>query len=105
MKSISHKQTLSFTNITIGQDSTIPIRINNNVKDIGDVSFKYNSPKVEVTYPSYRDLKNIKYSFFLDGIDKSWTPWTNIGRYAISYLPVGQYTLHAKALLNQTSIL
>ncbi len=98
MKSISHKQKLSFTNITIGQDSTIPIRINNNVKDIGDVSFKYNSLKVEVTYPSYRDLKNIKYSFFLDGIDKSWTPWANIGRYAISYLPVGQYTLHAKAL-------
>jgi len=101
VRKASDKQTIFFTNITIGHDSTIPIRnyrYNNNVMNIGDISFKYNSLKINVAYPSYKNLENIKYSFYLDGIDKSWTPWTNVGKYKISYLPVGQHTLHVKAL-------
>ncbi len=90
---------LSFIKITIGQDSILPIYPNyNDIRDIGKIDFKYNSLKVKVAYPSYQNSENLRYSFFLEGIDKTWTSWNNSGKYSISYLPIGDYVLHVKAL-------
>lgn len=58
---------------------------------------KERSPKINFSTLDYSDVNNVKYTYWLEGYDSSWsvpspTPWVNYQN-----LPFGSYRLHVKA--------
>lgn len=61
------------------------------------LSYEERSPKINFSTLDYSDVNNVKYSYWLEGYDSSWsvpspTPWVNYQN-----LPFGSYRLHVKA--------
>ncbi len=88
-----------FRDVVVGQDSTMPTYNGKDPKhlSLGEIDFDNNALKVRVAFPSYSNSENIRFSYYLEGLDRNWSTWTSSDQFAITYLPVGKYTLHAKA--------
>lgn len=61
------------------------------------LSYEERSPKINISTLDYSDVNNVKYTYWLEGYDSSWsvpspTPWVNYQN-----LPFGSYRLHVKA--------
>lgn len=61
------------------------------------LSYEERSPKINFSTLDYSDVNNVKYTYWLEGYDSSWsvpspTPWVNCQN-----LPFGSYRLHVKA--------
>lgn len=61
------------------------------------LSYEERSPKINFSTLNYSDVNNVKYTYWLEGYDSSWsvpspTPWVNYQN-----LPFGSYRLHVKA--------
>lgn len=61
------------------------------------LSYEERSPKINFSTLDYFDVNNVKYTYWLEGYDSSWsvpspTPWVNYQN-----LPFGSYRLHVKA--------
>lgn len=61
------------------------------------LSYEERSPKINFSTLDYSDVNNVKYTYWLEGYDSSWsvpspTPWVNYKN-----LPFGSYRLHVKA--------
>lgn len=61
------------------------------------LSYEERSPKINFYTLDYSDVNNVKYTYWLEGYDSSWsvpspTPWVNYQN-----LPFGSYRLHVKA--------
>ena len=61
------------------------------------LSYEERSPKINFSTLDYSDVNNVKYTYWLEGYDSSWsvpspTPWVNNQN-----LPFGSYRLHVKA--------
>lgn len=61
------------------------------------LSYEERSPKINFSTLDYSDVNNVKYTYWLEGYDSSWsvpspTPWANYQN-----LPFGSYRLHVKA--------
>ena len=61
------------------------------------LSYEERSPKINFSTFDYSDVNNVKYTYWLEGYDSSWsvpspTPWVNYQN-----LPFGSYRLHVKA--------
>lgn len=61
------------------------------------LSYEERSPKINFSTLDYSDVNNVKYTYWLEGYDLSWsvpspTPWVNYQN-----LPFGSYRLHVKA--------
>lgn len=61
------------------------------------LSYEERSPKINFSTLDYSDVNNVKYTYWLEGYDTSWsipspTPWVNYQN-----LPFGSYRLHVKA--------
>lgn len=61
------------------------------------LSYEERSPKINFSTLDYSDANNVKYTYWLEGYDSSWsvpspTPWVNYQN-----LPFGSYRLHVKA--------
>lgn len=61
------------------------------------LSYEERSPKINFSTLDYADVNNVKYTYWLEGYDSSWsvpspTPWVNYQN-----LPFGSYRLHVKA--------
>lgn len=61
------------------------------------LSYEERSPKINFSTLGYSDVNNVKYTYWLEGYDSSWsvpspTPWVNYQN-----LPFGSYRLHVKA--------
>lgn len=61
------------------------------------LSYEERSPKINFSTLDYSDVNNVKYTYWLEGYDSSWsvpspTPWVNYQN-----LPFGSYRLHVKA--------
>lgn len=59
--------------------------------------YEERSPKINFSTLDYSDVNNVKYTYWLEGYDSSWsvpspTPWVNYQN-----LPFGSYRLHVKA--------
>ncbi len=69
-------------------------------KDTMKLSYNNNSPIIDFSTLDYSDVNNVKYTFWLEGYDKTWnTPSPNAWA-AYKNLPPGDYKLHAKACNN-----
>lgn len=61
------------------------------------LSYEERSPKINFSTLDYSDVNNVKYTYWLEGYDTSWsipspTPWVNYQN-----LPFGSYRLHVNA--------
>lgn len=58
---------------------------------------KNNSPVIDFSTLDYSDVKNVKYTYWLEGYDKIWSTTSPNAWAAYKNLPTGSYKLHAKA--------
>lgn len=61
------------------------------------LTYEQRSPNIHFSTLDYSDVRNVKYTYRLEGFDQSWsqpssTPWA-----AYQKLPAGKYILHVKA--------
>lgn len=61
------------------------------------LTYEQRSPNIHFSTLDYSDVRNVKYTYRLEGFDQSWsqpssTPWA-----AYQELPAGKYLLHVKA--------
>lgn len=61
------------------------------------LTYEQRSPNIHFSTLDYSDVRNVKYTYRLEGFDQSWsqpssTPWA-----AYQKLPAGKYVLHIKA--------
>lgn len=61
------------------------------------LTYEQRSPNIHFSTLDYSDVRNVKYTYHLEGFDQSWsqpssTPWA-----AYQKLPAGKYLLHVKA--------
>lgn len=62
-----------------------------------ELTYEQRSPNIHFSTLDYSDVRNVKYTYRLEGFDQSWskpssTPWA-----AYQKLPAGKYLLHVKA--------
>ncbi len=61
------------------------------------LTYEQRSPNIHFSTLDYSDVRNVKYTYHLEGFDQAWskpssTPWA-----AYQKLPAGKYVLHVKA--------
>ena len=97
---LSESPTLSIRSISIKGDSLLPLPIlsHEGFYTIAPIDYKHNALKIEFFFPYYSNLKDVKFSYYLEGIDKTWSRWTTSGEYQINFIPQGEYVLRAKAI-------
>lgn len=73
--------------------------INNklNLPENLELTYKENRLTFELRSFSYLDLAELKFSYFLDGFDEKWSPYTSNRILDFPNLHHGKYTLHIKA--------
>lgn len=65
--------------------------------DMMTLDYSDNSPVIDFSTLDYSDVKNVKYTYWLEGYDKTWSGASPISWAAYKNLPSGKYILHAKA--------
>lgn len=55
------------------------------------------SPKIDFSTLDYSDVSNVKYTYWLEGYDQSWSSPSPTSWASYKNLPSGTYTLHVKA--------
>lgn len=62
-----------------------------------EISYDENSPTIDFSTLDYSDVSNVKYSYWLEGYDKTWSTPSPVSWASYSHLSPGTYRLHAKA--------
>ncbi len=61
------------------------------------IPYKYNNLRFVFAAGYYGNSKDLQFSFYLDGYDKDWSPWTEENVKEYSNLPSGDYTFYVKS--------
>lgn len=88
---------LLFTQIQIGEHQLSSFFEEHNIY-AGQFSFNDNSVFVRVTSPSFCNIGNNRYSFFMEGFDSIWSEWSFDNHVNYRYLTEGNYTLLVKSI-------
>ncbi len=59
--------------------------------------YKFHNLRFVFSAGDYSNVKYLKYSYFLKGYDKDWSPWTSENIKEYSNLPAGNYTFYVKS--------
>ncbi len=86
------KLLLFFTHIIAGKD-TLAISSDK----ISTIEYKNHNLTFEFVAPYYDATNNIKYQYFLEGFDKTWSDWTTATSKEYTNLFEGSYTFHVRA--------
>jgi signal transduction histidine kinase/DNA-binding response OmpR family regulator/ligand-binding sensor domain-containing protein len=70
---------------------------NNEFPENLKVPYEENSVSLSYAAPLYIGQKEMQYSTWLEGLDKSWSDWTKQTTREYINLPYGRYTFHVKA--------
>ncbi|MDP5172759.1 MAG: ATP-binding protein [Bacteroidia bacterium] len=62
-----------------------------------ELPYKNNSITFQYAAPYYKSESEVQYSYFLDGWDKTWSPWKSEYKKDYTLLPPGDYTFRVKA--------
>jgi ligand-binding sensor domain-containing protein/DNA-binding CsgD family transcriptional regulator len=65
-----------------------------------EIANNWNSLHFEYSSPSYEAQNSIEYSYFLNGFDKDWSPWSKKTEKEYTHLPAGAYAFQIKAKNN-----
>ncbi len=74
-------------------------------REASDISFRQNNLTVSVFFSDYSYMNTAKYRYKLVGDDKVWNELSASSVKAYSYLPQGDYTLHAEAIAQTGEVL
>lgn len=61
------------------------------------LSYENNSPQIDFSTLDYSDVSNVKYTYWLEGYDKSWSSPSSSASASYKNLSPGEYVFHAKA--------
>ncbi len=61
------------------------------------LTYEQRSPNIHFSTLDYSDVRNVKYTYRLEGFDQSWNKPSSTPRAAYQKLPAGKYLLHVKA--------
>lgn len=61
------------------------------------LTYEQRSPNIHFSTLDYSDVRNVKYTYRLEGFDQSWSQPSSTPRAAYQKLPAGKYLLHVKA--------
>lgn len=84
---------LYFTKICFGEHC-LSSDDTSNVIYAGNIAAANNSLSVQVTCPSFLGIGKNKFSYFIEGFDKTWSELTANNNILYRYIPPGDYTLH-----------
>ncbi len=65
--------------------------------DSPKISYKNSSLRIEFSAPYYLAPEKTEFTYKIDGLNKTWSPWSTISTIEYPILPPGKYTIHAKA--------
>jgi ligand-binding sensor domain-containing protein/DNA-binding CsgD family transcriptional regulator len=66
-------------------------------KSIPEIRYRWNSIHFEYSSSLYGKQSSIEYSYYLDGFDNRWSPWSKKTEKEYLYLSPGSYTFKVKA--------
>src|SRR5690606_937840 len=81
--------------ITVKKDSVI-FPGSNNGSDIRSISFDQNDLTFQFALPSYDHSSLNQFQYYLEGYDRSWSPWTSRSQVSFSNLTEGDYVFHVR---------
>lgn len=61
------------------------------------LTYEQRSPNIHFSTLDYSDVRNVKYTYRLEGFDQTWSQPSSTPRAAYKKLPAGKYLLHVKA--------
>lgn len=61
------------------------------------LTYEQRSPNIHFSTHDYSDVRNVKYTYRLEGFDQAWSQPSSTARAAYQKLPAGKYLLHVKA--------
>lgn len=61
------------------------------------LTYEQRSPNIHFSTLDYSDVRNVKYTYRLEGFDQAWSKPSSTPRAAYQKLPAGKYVLHVKA--------
>lgn len=61
------------------------------------LSYEERSPRINFSTLDYSDVNNVKYTYWLEGVDQTWSTPSPTSWASYKNLPSGTYTLHVKA--------
>jgi len=67
-------------------------------KDFPDLKFDNNSLRFDYAAPFYEGHDKIQYQTWMEGFEKTWSPWGNNYYKEYTNLPPGKYKFHVRAL-------
>ena len=87
------------TNYKSNQDTSNRLQINSDaLVDVGTIlEFKDNSLVFNYSLPFYEDESRNEYSYYLEGNDKEWSPWTTETKKEYTNLKEGDYVYKVKS--------
>lgn len=60
------------------------------------LTYEQRSPNIHFSTLDYSDVRNVKYTYRLEGFDQAWSKPSSTPRAAYQKLPAGKYVLHVK---------
>ena len=83
-----------------GRDSSIFSSRNDSIcrKSLIVLPFSDNSLRIKASMPFYKFSDKVRYSFFLKGYDKGWSPFSEADYREYTKIPRGDYTMMVRAL-------
>lgn len=61
------------------------------------LTYEQRSPNIHFSTLDYSDVRNVKYTYLLEGFDQTWSQPSSTSWAAYQKLPAGKYLLHVKA--------
>lgn len=89
--------TLFISQVYANQDSLIYVAPLAPMAENLIVPYNLNSLKFEFVTPEYRAHNAMRYSFMLEGYDKTWSSWSKATAKEYTHLWEGEYTLHVRS--------
>jgi AraC family transcriptional regulator, chitin signaling transcriptional activator len=86
-----------FTSVTYKESSGDKIALT--IAPLGKVEMPRKSNYISFHYstPGFRNKSNVQFSYFLEGVDQSWSDWTEVANKEYSSLRPGKYVFRVKS--------
>ncbi len=63
-----------------------------------EINYQNNNVVFHFAASFYENIKDLKFSYYLEGFDKKWSPWVNVNHKEYTNLPEGDYVFRVKAI-------
>lgn len=85
------------SSISVAKGMTDVVFTSTPYSDCLELAHSDNSPEIFFSTLDFSDVSNVKYTYWLEGLDRTWSTPSPVARAIYRNLPTGSYTLHVKA--------